>query len=64
PKAWCRLRGDTCEPLVERTTSRQHIYMNRAKKGRVAIEDYPMNSTMSVTMVNLQAEDSGTYCCA
>ncbi|KAM9268619.1 polymeric immunoglobulin receptor-like [Morus bassanus] len=63
-KAWCRLRDDTCDLLVQIHTSRPYQYMTRAKKGRVTIEDYPMNSTVSVTMVNLQVEDSGKYSCA
>ncbi|NXJ36565.1 TREM1 protein, partial [Ciconia maguari] len=63
-KAWCRLRDGRCDPLVETTYQTQYPYTNRARKGRVSIEDDPTNTTMSITMTNLQAEDSGTYSCA
>ncbi|XP_064328532.1 triggering receptor expressed on myeloid cells 1-like [Phalacrocorax carbo] len=64
PKAWCRLRGDKWEPLVETTVSSQYPSVTRATNGKVTIEDYPLNHTVSITMVNLQAEDSGIYSCA
>lgn len=32
--------------------------------GRVTIEDNPMLRTVSITMTDLQAEDSDTYSCA
>ncbi|XP_064328533.1 uncharacterized protein LOC135316978 [Phalacrocorax carbo] len=64
PKAWCHLRGVKCEPLVETTVSSQYPSVTRATNGKVTIEDYPLNHTVSITMVNLQAEDSGIYSCA
>ncbi|NWS62538.1 CLM5 protein, partial [Chunga burmeisteri] len=60
-KAWCRVRDYSCEPLVE-ISSTQHS--KRVTKEKVTIEDYPTNRTVSITMTNLQAEDSGTYSCA
>ncbi|KAM6333535.1 polymeric immunoglobulin receptor-like [Alca torda] len=58
-KAWCRMRGGQCEPLVETTQ-----YRNKATKGKVTIADDHQQRTVSITMTNLQAEDSGTYSCA
>ncbi|NWX41824.1 TRML2 protein, partial [Steatornis caripensis] len=63
-KAWCRMRGEECEPLVETTNSNQHEYTNWATKGNVTIEDSAMRGTVSITMTNLQVEDSDTYFCA
>ncbi|XP_075377809.1 triggering receptor expressed on myeloid cells 1 [Mycteria americana] len=62
-KAWCLLRDGKCDPLVETTYQRQYPNTTRARKGRVSIEDDRTNRTVSITMTNLQAEDSGTYCC-
>lgn len=60
-KAWCRLRNGQCEPLVE---TKGYSHTNWATKGRVALKDNPTERTVSVTMTELQAEDSGTYFCA
>ncbi|KAK4809120.1 hypothetical protein QYF61_004056 [Mycteria americana] len=62
-KAWCLLRDGKCDPLVETTYQRQYPNTTRARKGRVSIEDDRTNRTVSITMTNLQAEDSGTYYC-
>ncbi|NXI46475.1 TREM1 protein, partial [Galbula dea] len=63
PKAWCRLKAGKCEVLVE-TSYDQYSPSSQATSGRVLIEDEPILGTVSVTMSKLQAEDSGTYCCA
>ncbi|NXY73882.1 TRML2 protein, partial [Glareola pratincola] len=63
-KVWCLVRGGQCEPLVETTKPTQHSYTNEATKGKVTILDDRHYSTVSITMTNLQAEDSGTYSCA
>ncbi|NXS68340.1 TREM1 protein, partial [Pandion haliaetus] len=63
-KAWCNMRGGKCEPLVETIYPTQYPHTNQATNGKVTIEDDPMYRTVSVTMTNLQAEDSGTYSCA
>ncbi|XP_061218968.1 polymeric immunoglobulin receptor-like isoform X2 [Neopsephotus bourkii] len=60
-KAWCRFRNGLCEPLVE---TKEYSHTNWAEKGRVALKDNPTERTVSVTMTELQAEDSGTYFCA
>ncbi|XP_062461514.1 uncharacterized protein LOC134157010 isoform X1 [Pezoporus occidentalis] len=60
-KAWCRLRNRQCEPLV---VTKEYSHTNWATKGRVALKDNPTERTVSVTMTELQAEDSGTYFCA
>ena len=49
---------------METTVSSQYPSVTRATNGKVTIEDYPLNHTVSITMVNLQAEDSGIYSCA
>ncbi|XP_014142017.2 polymeric immunoglobulin receptor-like [Falco cherrug] len=59
-KVWCRMRDDICEPLVETN----HPYQKEVTKGKVRIEDNPTHKTVSITMTNLQAEDSGIYSCA
>ncbi|NWZ53237.1 TRML2 protein, partial [Haliaeetus albicilla] len=63
-KAWCHVRGGQCEPLVETTYPTQYPRTNRVTNGKVTIEDNPMYETVSITMTNLQVEDSGTYLCA
>uniref|UniRef100_A0A8C4XPL3 Immunoglobulin domain-containing protein n=1 Tax=Falco tinnunculus TaxID=100819 RepID=A0A8C4XPL3_FALTI len=59
-KVWCHVRDDICEPLVETN----YPYQKEVTKGRVRIEDNPTHKTVSITMTNLQAEDSGIYSCA
>ncbi|NXJ69605.1 TREM2 protein, partial [Rostratula benghalensis] len=64
-KAWCRVRGEECELLVETTGGQpQQPYRIEAKKGKITIVDDQYHRTVSITMTNLQAEDSGTYSCA
>ncbi|NXJ88624.1 PIGR protein, partial [Corythaixoides concolor] len=60
-KAWCRMRDGQCESLVETTKS---TGKTQATKQKAKIVDDPMHRTMSITMTNLQLEDSGTYFCA
>ncbi|KAM6040743.1 LOW QUALITY PROTEIN: uncharacterized protein LJ206_019728 [Theristicus caerulescens] len=59
-----RRRKSNSTAKASRTNPTQYPYKTRATKGRVTIVDYPMSRTMSITMTNLQAEDSGTYVCA
>ncbi|XP_049688911.1 CMRF35-like molecule 1 isoform X6 [Accipiter gentilis] len=63
-KVWCHVRGGQCEPLVETTYPTRYPRTNRVTNGKVTIEDNPMYKTVSITMTNLQVEDSGTYLCA
>ncbi|NXH19159.1 TREM1 protein, partial [Bucco capensis] len=67
-KAWCYLRDGKCQPIVEALHSQTsvipysyHYPARTMPKGRVLIEDNPAGVT--VTMTDLQAEDSGTYFC-
>ncbi|NXQ95180.1 TRML2 protein, partial [Sagittarius serpentarius] len=62
-KAWCHMRGGQCEPLAETIYPTRYPHTNQATNGKVTIEDNPMHRTVSITMTNLQAEDSGTYFC-
>ncbi|NXN91150.1 CLM6 protein, partial [Rhinopomastus cyanomelas] len=58
-KAWCSLKGDRqCKPLVETQNG------DRVTSGKVTIQDDARRGCMSITVTNLQAEDSGTYFCA
>ncbi|NXS91270.1 CLM8 protein, partial [Jacana jacana] len=64
-KAWCRVRDRQCELLVETIGGQpQHSYTVEARKGTVTIVDDHYNAIVTITMTNLQAEDSGTYSCA
>ncbi|XP_009982010.1 PREDICTED: triggering receptor expressed on myeloid cells 1, partial [Tauraco erythrolophus] len=60
-KAWCHMRDGQCEPLVDTTSPTDKTQATRRK---AMIVDDPMRRTMSVTMTDLQPEDSGTYFCA
>ncbi|XP_072212250.1 uncharacterized protein [Excalfactoria chinensis] len=61
-KAWCRMRNSHCELIVLMLDSREYRYSDRAVQGYVSIQDH--NRTVSITMFDLQVEDSGTYFCA
>ncbi|XP_075030217.1 polymeric immunoglobulin receptor-like [Calonectris borealis] len=64
-KAWFRMRDDNhWELLVKTTNPTEYSYTAWATKGNVTIEDNRMHKTVSITMSNLQAEDSGIYSCA
>ncbi|XP_009968455.3 polymeric immunoglobulin receptor [Tyto alba] len=63
-KVWCRVSNNKYEPLVETSRPTEYSYRNQATNGKVTIEDDSMRKTVSITMTNLQAEDSGTYVCA
>ncbi|NXW47159.1 TRML1 protein, partial [Nyctiprogne leucopyga] len=63
-KVWCRVREGQCEPLVGTVYQTRYPERNWATKGKVTIEDDLTNRTVSITMTNLQAEDSDTYACA
>ncbi|XP_078277143.1 uncharacterized protein LOC144605586 [Rhinoraja longicauda] len=54
-KYWCRGRSQ-CTVLVE--TNGQH-----GRSGRVSITDNPTRGIFTVTVVNLQSEDTGWYSC-
>uniref|UniRef100_A0A8C9FTV8 Ig-like domain-containing protein n=1 Tax=Pavo cristatus TaxID=9049 RepID=A0A8C9FTV8_PAVCR len=60
-KAWCRMRNARCELLVLTLASREYQYSDRARQGHITIQDD--NRTVSITMSDLQAEDSGIYSC-
>uniref|UniRef100_A0A8B9QME7 Ig-like domain-containing protein n=1 Tax=Apteryx owenii TaxID=8824 RepID=A0A8B9QME7_APTOW len=62
-KTWCRLSNGFCEALVE-TTYLKYKYINQVTAGRVTIEDDIKHGTISITIRNLQVQDSGLYACA
>ncbi|XP_051494869.1 polymeric immunoglobulin receptor-like [Apus apus] len=63
-KAWCRDREGQCEIVVQTTNPTRDWYPKQATNGKVTIEDNPKLRMVSISMTNLQAEDSGTYYCA
>ncbi|XP_013797476.2 triggering receptor expressed on myeloid cells 1 [Apteryx mantelli] len=62
-KTWCRLSNGFCKALVE-TTYSNYKYINQVTAGRVTIEDDIKHGTISITIRNLQVQDSGLYACA
>ncbi|XP_069732188.1 polymeric immunoglobulin receptor-like isoform X3 [Phaenicophaeus curvirostris] len=63
-KGWCRVKDDECELLGEMLDPTQQPNRTRATNGKVTIADISWNTSLSITMTNLQVEDSGTYACA
>ncbi|NXO12854.1 CLM9 protein, partial [Oriolus oriolus] len=57
---WCRLVGQTCQELAW-TYSQQRL---QSADRKITIEDDGTSKTVSVTVTDLKAEDSGTYFCA
>ncbi|NXI65180.1 CLM5 protein, partial [Anseranas semipalmata] len=62
-KAWWRVIRGERQLVVATIDSTQYPYTDRAKQGHVTIQDDPARGNMSVTMTDLQVEDSGTYSC-
>uniref|UniRef100_A0A8C9NWV8 Uncharacterized LOC103823355 n=1 Tax=Serinus canaria TaxID=9135 RepID=A0A8C9NWV8_SERCA len=56
-KCWCLLKDGRCQELV-------NTYSKQSRDRRIIINDDSTTETVSVTMVALKAEDSGTYFCA
>ncbi|NWU72327.1 PIGR protein, partial [Pterocles burchelli] len=59
PKVWYHVRDGGYKILVESNAHTTHT-----KKGKVTIQDNHTHRTVSITMADLQVEDSGTYYCA
>uniref|UniRef100_A0A8C5UBT1 Ig-like domain-containing protein n=1 Tax=Malurus cyaneus samueli TaxID=2593467 RepID=A0A8C5UBT1_9PASS len=57
-KYWCRKVDGKCQELVET------YYKKQSKDTKITIEDNYTSKTVSITMTDLKAEDSGTYFCA
>ncbi|XP_021154026.2 polymeric immunoglobulin receptor-like isoform X2 [Columba livia] len=58
-KYWCKIAGSgVCHTVISTTgyISKQHV-------GRVSLEDIPQNGTFTVTMTELEKNDTGTYRC-
>ncbi|NXD84825.1 TREM1 protein, partial [Halcyon senegalensis] len=62
-KSWCRMTDGQWNPLLE-VPFDPYAKTKRLTKGNMTIVDSQINQTLSVSMTNLQAEDSGTYSCA
>ncbi|XP_071884392.1 uncharacterized protein [Anas platyrhynchos] len=63
-KSWCRWTDQGCQLQVARSGTRTHFYTYRARQGHFTIKDDPIHKNFSITMTDLQVEDSGTYYCA
>ncbi|XP_064589145.1 polymeric immunoglobulin receptor-like isoform X3 [Zonotrichia leucophrys gambelii] len=62
-KAWCkREEGKTCKVLV--TTTSESPAANSTAQERVRIQDDTQQGIVTVTMEQLQVQDSGVYWCA
>ncbi|NXH83217.1 CLM5 protein, partial [Edolisoma coerulescens] len=59
-KYWCRRVDQTCQELAW-TYDR---YRRESEDGKITMEGDTTNKTVSITMTDLKAEDSGTYFCA
>ncbi|NXX12105.1 CLM7 protein, partial [Podargus strigoides] len=62
-KAWRRWRDGQWETLVQTTYSAQPPYTEGTTQEKFTIRDNHRLRTMSISMRNLQVEDSGTYSC-
>eukprot|EP00075_Anas_platyrhynchos_P011408 XP_027300661.1 uncharacterized protein LOC113839921 isoform X1 [Anas platyrhynchos] len=63
-KSWCRWTDQGCQLQVATSGTRTHFYTYRARQGHFTIKDDPIHKNFSITMTDLQVEDSGTYYCA
>nr|XP_047926899.1 polymeric immunoglobulin receptor-like [Anser cygnoides] len=63
-KSWCRRTDQGCQHQVVIIGTTTYPYTNRARQGHVTIQDDPIHRNFSITMTDLQVEDSGTYYCA
>ncbi|NXR16775.1 CLM6 protein, partial [Cinclus mexicanus] len=59
-KYWCLWKDGKYQELVHT----HYEYTQTSKDGRTQIKDDTTNKTVSITMTNLKADDSGTYFCA
>ncbi|NXG25997.1 TRML2 protein, partial [Grallaria varia] len=60
-KVWCRLSRGQCGGFSVDTSS---FYRSKSRDEKTTITDNHTAETVSVTMTDLKAEDSGTYYCA
>ncbi|XP_032935843.1 uncharacterized protein LOC117007070 [Catharus ustulatus] len=61
-KAWCKMEGETCNVLA--TTSSEPSAENSTARDSVRIQDDRQQGIVTVTMQQLQLQDSGVYWCA
>ncbi|NXD43297.1 TRML4 protein, partial [Copsychus sechellarum] len=59
-KYWCLLKDGGYQEVVSTYSER----WQQSQDGRTQIKDNATNKTVSITMTDLKAEDSGTYFCA
>ncbi|XP_009873002.1 PREDICTED: CMRF35-like molecule 1 [Apaloderma vittatum] len=64
-KAWCKEGArKSCAAVLVHTNSNSSEYPRTAQQGRVTIQDDIQQGIVTITMENLQAQDSGVYWCA
>ncbi|KAL2295404.1 hypothetical protein Nmel_017816 [Mimus melanotis] len=61
-KAWCKMEGETCKVLV--TSSPEPPAGNSTAREGVRMQDDSQQGIVTVTMEQLQPQDSGVYWCA
>ncbi|XP_056367579.1 polymeric immunoglobulin receptor-like [Oenanthe melanoleuca] len=61
-KAWCRKEGETCRVLA--TTGSEPPAANGTARAGVTVRDDSQQGIVTVTMAQLQPQDSGVYWCA
>ncbi|XP_014728071.1 PREDICTED: natural cytotoxicity triggering receptor 2 [Sturnus vulgaris] len=61
-KAWCKMEGETCNVLV--TSSSEPPEGNSTAREGVRLQDDSQQGIVTVTMGQLQPQDSGVYWCA
>ncbi|XP_068015888.1 polymeric immunoglobulin receptor-like isoform X2 [Melanerpes formicivorus] len=62
-KGWGRLTGGQWKVLLE-TNPPQNSSTNQITMGRVSVRDNSTSRLLTILVTNLQAEDSGSYCCS
>uniref|UniRef100_A0A493SV81 Ig-like domain-containing protein n=1 Tax=Anas platyrhynchos platyrhynchos TaxID=8840 RepID=A0A493SV81_ANAPP len=63
-KSWCRWTDQGCQLQVALLGTITYTYSQQANQGYITIQDDPKHRNFSITMTDLQVEDSGTYYCA
>ncbi|XP_071884393.1 CMRF-35-like molecule 4 [Anas platyrhynchos] len=63
-KSWCRWIDQQCQLQVAIIGTSTYAHTERANQGYITIQGDPIHRNFSITMTDLQVEDSGTYYCA
>uniref|UniRef100_A0A8B9VR73 Ig-like domain-containing protein n=1 Tax=Anas zonorhyncha TaxID=75864 RepID=A0A8B9VR73_9AVES len=63
-KSWCRWIDQQCQLQVAIIGTSTYAHTERANQGYITIQGDPTHRNFSITMTDLQVEDSGIYYCA